>query len=304
MSKILVTGGSGFLGRHLIESLLEAGYHVRSLDLSLPAIQHEKLEFIEGSFLDRKLLEEAIIDCDIVFHLASTTLPKTSNDDPIFDINTNLIGTVALLDIARKINVRKFIFISSGGTVYGVPTKLPVSEEHSTYPTCSYGVVKLAIEKYLYMYHKIYGLDTCTLRLSNPYGEHQRVDAAQGAVTVFCHKAVMGDTIEIWGDGSIVRDFIYVKDAVRAMLCAITANCAGMVINVGQGVGVSLNQVINIIESTIGHKIDKQYLTARSFDVPEIYLDIRHAKDILEWSTQTTIEDGVNILIKYLRTLY
>jgi UDP-glucose 4-epimerase len=301
ISKTLVIGGSGFIGRHLIESLLAEGRDVRSLDITRPEQSGDRLEFIEGSFTDCPLMEEVLTGCDIVFHLASTTLPKTSNDDPLFDIKTNLSGTVALLDLAVKKNIKKFIFISSGGTVYGVPTQLPVSEDHNTNPLCSYGIVKLAIEKYLRMYHRVYGVDTCSLRLSNPYGEYQRVDAAQGAVSVFCNKALASETIEIWGDGSVVRDFIYVKDAVRAMLCAIEADCAGKEINIGYGSGVSLNQLLGQIETVCGHSLDKQYMPARGFDVPEIYLDIERAKKVLGWEPRVSLADGLELLAKWMK---
>lgn len=301
MSKALVIGGSGFLGRHLIESLLAAGVDVCSLDITLPEQPDNRLEYIEGSFTDRMLVEKAMMGCDTVFHLASTTLPKTSNDDPAFDIISNLAGTVTLLDLAVKNKVKKFIFISSGGTVYGAPTQLPVSEDHSTNPTCSYGIVKLAIEKYLYMYHQAYGLETCSLRLSNPYGEYQRIDAGQGAVAVFCHKALTGETMEIWGDGSVVRDFIYVKDAVRAIMLTLDSGCAGMAINIGYGAGASLNQLLEQIEIVCGCTINRQYLPARGFDVPKIYLDIRRAKKVLGWEPEVLLAEGIKKLIYAMR---
>lgn len=302
MTKIVVIGGSGFLGRHLIELLLAKNMHVINVDLAPSALVNERLEFIEASFIEPDQLHNAFADSDIVFHLASTTLPKTSNDNPQFDVQSNLCGTLSLLDLAVKNNIQKFIFISSGGTVYGPPTQLPVPEDHVTNPTCSYGIVKLAIEKYLQMYHHLYGLNTCSLRLSNPYGAYQRVDKAQGAVTVFCHKAVSEETIEIWGDGSVVRDFIYATDAAQAMLATIGAECAGQVINIGNGCGTSLNQLLAIIESALGRKVDKTYLEARGFDVPEIYLDTQKAKQLLGWEPSISIEEGVKLLINTMST--
>ena len=301
MKRTLVTGGSGFLGYHLITALLALGKNVCCLDLHEPSIKHERLEFIKGSFANPDTIGEVLTGCDVVFHLASTTIPKTSNDDPLFDIGTNLIGTVAMLDLAVARKIEKFIFISSGGTVYGTPTQLPVPENHQTDATCSYGVIKLAIEKYLQIYHQQQGLDTCSLRLSNPYGEHQRVDSGLGVVTTFCHKALNDEPIEIWGDGSVVRDFIYVKDAVNAMVLAMNSDCAGSVINIGYGNGVSLKDLIVKIEMVLGREIQKTYYPGRSFDVPEIYLDISRAKDILGWAPETSLNDGIKLFVDSVR---
>jgi UDP-glucose 4-epimerase len=295
--RVLVVGGSGFLGRHLIEALLQSDFNVNCLDLLKPDWLDASVRFFEGCFTISSLLEEALQDCDVVYHLASTTLPKISNDDPLFDVSTNLVGTIHLLDAAVRERIGKFIFISSGGTVYGVPARVPVAEDQATNPICSYGIVKLAIEKYLRLYHRLHDLQTVSLRLSNPYGEHQRVDRAQGAVTVLCHKAVRGETIEIWGDGSVVRDFIYVKDAVAAMLMAMGASCAGMEINIGYGSGACINDILSMIEAVLDREVSKKYLQARDFDVPEIYLDISLARRVLGWKPAVTLPEGIGLLL-------
>jgi UDP-glucose 4-epimerase len=178
------------------------------------------VEWIEGDLVNQEDLEAAIQGCDIIYHLVSTTLPKSSNDNPAYDIETNVIGTLHLLDLARKKMGKKVIFISSGGTVYGVPGEVPIKESYPTNPLCSYGIVKLTIEKYLALYHQLYGLDYCVIRPSNPFGERQRVTGAQGAVAVFLHKALRDEPIEIWGDGTVVRDFIYVGDLTAALVKA------------------------------------------------------------------------------------
>jgi len=301
LQKILVVGASGFLGRHLVEGLLQQDYEVVALDRHNVIPAQQRLEIIEGSFLDIDCMSSLFGEADAVFHLASTTLPKTSNDDPLFDIDSNLKGTVALLDLAVEHDIKRFIFISSGGTVYGRPQALPVPETHPTDPSCSYGVVKLAIEKYLLMYHQLHGLETCSLRLANPYGEYQRSDSGQGAVTAFCHRALHGEAIEIWGDGSVVRDFIYAGDAIEAMIKALSAPCAGQSINIGSGQGVSLNQLLDFIEQACGQLAIRDYRAARSFDVPEIYLDIQKAQRILAWRPQVPLEKGLERLVKTMR---
>lgn len=298
--RALVTGGSGFLGRHLIESLLDSGIAVRSIDLNKPLWLDGRVEFYEGDFTAIKQIEHVLEGCDVVFHLASTTLPKSSNDDIRFDISSNLLGTIGLLELAAERKIRKFVFISSGGTVYGVPETIPVSESHPTNPTCSYGIIKLAIEKYLQMFRRLHGLDTISLRLANPYGEYQRVDRAQGAIAVFCDKALRGESIEIWGDGTVVRDYVYVKDVVNAMLKSLEVGYAGNGINIGYGAGFSLEEVIRRIEKALGRDVARHYRPARGFDVPKIHLDINLAKRVLDWTPEVDLEQGIARLINWL----
>ena len=302
MTRVLVTGASGFLGTHLVDELLSAGYRVRGFDLMPSARTHPDLEWVEGSFLHEGLLSSAIEDCEIVFHLASTTLPKSSNDDPQFDVSSNLQGSIAMLDQSVANDVRKFIYISSGGTVYGVPEQVPVLESNATDPTCSYGIVKLAVEKYLYLYSQLHNLDTVSLRLSNPYGEYQRADTGQGVIAAFVHKSLNSQPIEIWGDGSVMRDFIYVGDAVRAMLSAIDADCGGKPINIGYGSGLSINAVIDHIERVGGLEVKREYRPGREFDVPAIYLDISEAKRTLGWSPDVSLDQGLERLFTWARS--
>src|SRR5262249_42060795 len=139
--------------------------------------------------------------CQTCFHLVSTTLPKSSNADPVFDVESNVLATIRLLTQAIQTGLKKVVFVSSGGTVYGVPKQIPILETHATDPMCSYGITKLSIEKYLHLFHVLHGLDYTVLRLSNPFGEGQRVHASQGAVAVFLGKVLRGETVEIWGDG-------------------------------------------------------------------------------------------------------
>lgn len=298
---VLVTGGAGFIGSHLVHALLEQGYNVRCMDLHPPTFKHEHLEWIEANFNHAEKLSKALDDCDAVFHLASATIPKTSNDDPIFDINNNLSGTVQLLQRALEKGVRKVIFASSGGTVYGSPAVLPVTEASETNPLCSYGIIKLAIEKYLLMYHKLYRLETCSLRLANPYGENQRPDTGQGVIAAFCDKALAEQPIEIWGDGSVVRDYVHISDVIAAMLKTLDSDCGGKVLNIGSGEGASLNDIISYIEAACGHPIEKTYKTSRPFDVPAIYLDVNLAQSILGWSPTISLEIGVKQTIEASR---
>lgn len=300
MNNILVIGGSGFIGRNLIENLLERNYKIRLIDISKPLWLNSDIEFIEGSFISESILEKAIVDIDIVYHLASTTLPKTSNEDPLYDIGSNLIGTVKLLELSVKQNVRKFIFISSGGTVYGISETYPIAETAPTNPTCSYGIVKLTIEKYLKLFYNLYGLESCSLRVANPYGKFQRFDRAHGAINVFCHRAIHNELIQIWGDGNIKRDFIYIDDVISAMINAIEYQCKGEEINIGSGKSESLNDIVEIIQNILNKKINVSYLSNRKFDVPINYLDISKAKRTLNWKPYIDLNQGVEKTISWL----
>lgn len=300
----LVLGGGGFLGSHLTESLVAAGHAVRIFErpnLNRPRSAPQGVEWLEGDFLNLGDLSHALADCEIVYHLVSTTLPKDSNKNPAYDVETNVVGTLRFLELACRRGVRKVIFVSSGGTVYGLPQEVPLKETHVNHPTCSYGIGKLMIEKYLHLFHVLYGLNYCALRLANPYGERQRVTASQGAVTVFLYKALRDEVIEIWGDGSVVRDYIYVKDAIRALVCALDCETGWPVFNIGSGQGRSLNDVLAAIEALLDRPVCKTYLPGRAFDVPANVLDISKAAELLHWTPQVTFGDGLRKTCQWLR---
>lgn len=291
----LVLGGNGFIGSHLVDQLLAGGHNVRVFDKyeehyrkPIPAVDYQF-----GDFGNRGLLMETLLDMDVVFHLISTTLPKTSNDDPAFDVQSNVVETLFLLEqcIARR--VKKIVFVSSGGTVYGKPSLVPIPENSATDPECSYGITKLTIEKYLYLYWYLHGLDYCILRLANAYGERQRPSATQGAIPVFLERALRNDEIVVWGDGSVVRDYIYVTDIAAALVRALTYAGDGRIFNIGSGQGHSLNEVIHIIRSVTARPLQVKYTSARSFDVPINVLDISQARAQLHWTPTVSLEQGI-----------
>ena len=187
--RVLLTGGTGFLGSNLMLRLLqEKKYEVVCLDrYETDFVRSLDVEFIRGDINEQSCIEQAFKNCDVVVHMACSVLPKNSNQDPYFDVLSNVGGSIKLLDAAVKAGVKRFVFISSGGTVYGISEFLPITEDHPNNPECSYGITKLAVEKYLNLYRDIYGLNTCSLRLANPYGEFQKVHASQGVIPVFCY---------------------------------------------------------------------------------------------------------------------
>ena len=299
MKKCLVLGGRGFIGAHLVDALLARGHFVRCFDrphvapLGEAHLANPKFELYEGDLVSEADVTEALAGCEVCFHLVSTTLPKSSNADPVFDVESNVLGTVRLLTHAIKSGLKKIIFVSSGGTVYGVPTALPISETHPTDPVCSYGISKLAIEKYLGLYKQLHGLDYTVLRLANPYGERQRTHASQGAVAVFLGKVLRGELVEIWGDGSVVRDYIHIADVVEALLMALERTSSEHVFNIGAGQGHSLNEVLAAVEKVTGRQATRRYLPGRTFDVPTSVLSIARAEQSLGWSPKVSFEQGL-----------
>jgi len=303
--KSLVLGGGGFMGSHLSRALLEQGHAVTIFDR--PNVKpagafphHENLEWLEGDFLNEAELGRAVAGCEIIFHLISTTLPKSSNDDPIYDVESNVVGTLHVLEAARKAGVRKVIFSSSGGTVYGVPKEVPIKESHPTDPVCAYGISKLASEKYLGLYRALHGVDYCVLRIGNPYGEGQRPAASQGAIAVFLNKALNDEVIEIWGDGTVTRDYIYIGDVMQAFLKTVTYSGEHRLFNIGGGTGRSLNELVGAMESLLRRPVARRYLPARTFDVPTSVLDVSRAKSCLGWQPETAFHVGLSRTLTWL----
>jgi UDP-glucose 4-epimerase len=284
---------------HLINALLKSGHEVCCFDrpsaISIGDyyLMNSRFNLYEGNFTCESDLINALSGCDICFHLVSTTLPKSSNTDPVFDIDSNLVGSVKLFQLAVKAGIKKIVFVSSGGTVYGIPRYIPITEAHPTDPICSYGITKLAIEKYLRLFHELHGLDSIVLRLSNPYGEGQKTFSGQGVVATFLEKAFCGETIEIYGDGSVVRDYIYIEDVVSALLLAMEYFGEMHVFNIGSGKGYSLNELLVCIEKTISMKLKCSYLPKRAFDVPVNQLCIDQALCHLGWSPRIDLEHGM-----------
>lgn len=303
--KILVTGGSGFIGHNLLLRLKAEGHELVCFDrYEAPFLSEIGVCFVCGDMSDVSALRAAVKGVDAIVHLACTVIPKSSNEDPSFDVISNVGGTIRLLDLAVSEGVGRFVFISSGGVVYGVPSIVPIPETHVTNPICSYGITKLTIEKYLCLYARERGLRTCSLRLANPYGEYQNVKNAQGAVTVFCYKALLDQKIDIWGDGRVERDFLYIKDAVDAIVCAIDNQQAEGEINIGSGRSVSLNSLLEVIETVLGRPVRRNYLPGRSFDVPVNVLDVSKAKAVLGWGPRTDLAEGVGRTLDWIRKVY
>ncbi len=292
--KALVLGGNGFIGSHLVERLYSAGHQVRVFDRSRDCIQqrNSNIEYVRGEFAEIDLHRSSFDHVDIVYHLISTTVPSTSNEDPAADVVGNVVSTIKLLDVLVESKVRKIVFLSSGGTVYGRPARNPVPETATTRPICSHGIAKLAIENYLHMYRELYGLQYAILRVSNPYGERQGHFGVQGVIGTFIEKIMRNEVIEVWGDGSVQRDYIYVQDVAEACERAASPDIGG-IFNIGSGKAHSIKDVISKLASITHHQLEPVYRPARAYDVPKIVLDCSKARDTLSWRATIDFSQGV-----------
>jgi len=302
--RALVLGGSGFLGSHLVDALYEEGYSVTSFDRYPERFRdaNRKIDFHQSDFGNRGELESVFRrGVDFVFHLVSSTVPQSSNDDPIFDVQSNVIESIALMEMCIKYPLKKVIFVSSGGTVYGIPKTLPISENHATQPLCSYGITKLMIEKYLHLFHALHGLEYSVLRLSNPYGPRQDPRGKQGAVTVFMNRILCGEELTVWGDGSVVRDYIHASDFARACI-AVMSTDKSEIYNVGGGVGTSLNELISLLERVTDKKANVKYLSKRGFDVPALYLDCSRLSQDYGWRPNVDFIEGLSEMGDWMRS--
>lgn len=296
--KITVLGGCGFIGSAVAERMAMDGHQVTVYDRpdantdNLRNVR-EKIHFETGDFVNQQDWDAILSGADIVFHCISTTLPSTALQQPVFDAETNVVGSLKLFAACVQHKVGKVVFISSGGTVYGIPHAIPINENAALNPITPYGVSKLAIEKYLSLYHYHYGLDYTILRLSNPYGIRQNPHTGQGVLASWVHQLKNGRSIEIWGDGEIVRDYIYIDDAVDAIKRASLVTTELKTLNVGAGQGYSLNQLHQLLEEVAGQKITVEHKAVRKVDVPVNVLDIGLIRASLGWEPATSMRAGL-----------
>ena len=297
--RIVVTGGNGFIGSHFVAAAVDKGHRVTVAGLGeTPRFPHGRpFEFLPGGVLGLAAAPAVLSAADIVCHFASSTTPATSNADPAADIEANLVGTVQLLEAMRRTGNRRILYLSSGGAVYGRPLATPISEDHPLNPMSSYGVGKMAAEKYLRMYKELYDFSPIVIRPSNPYGPGQETVGQLGVVTTFIHLALSGNPATFWGDGSIVRDFISISDLTALVLAAAESKITGTY-NCGAGVGTSLIELAAIVERASGKSLARVVQPARPFDPPSIVLDIRKAERTFGWSPKVELEDGILTLVE------
>jgi UDP-glucose 4-epimerase len=299
----LVTGGTGFLGRALVARLRNQG-HIARVAGRFPGGAGPFVACDLDSPVEA--WRAAVEGCSGVFHLAWATVPSTANANPLADLEINVAGTLRLLEALRHSPHIPIMFASSGGTVYGEAERLPLSEHHPLRPKTAYGVSKTASEHYALLYRRLWGLDTRIVRLSNPFGPGQDIRGQLGAASIFAARLLAGEGIEIWGDGSAIRDYIYVDDAISGLLATMSVppdRFKGLdpVVNIGSGRGVSLQELISLLTHILGKPIEVLYKPARDFDVRANVLDITRARSLIGWSPTITLEEGLSRHIGYLK---
>jgi UDP-glucose 4-epimerase len=299
----LVLGGGGFIGRAVIRALEEEGAVVRGFGRpGLFGAPSTAQPWMTGDFQDRLALARAVEGCEIVFHLLGGSTPESSNAAMTSDLQASVSATVDLLEICLAEGVRKIIFASSGGTVYGIPKTVPITEQSPTDPISAYGVNKLCAEKYLQLYHFLHGMEHVTLRVSNPFGPYQNPWRRQGLIATTLMKMISGEPIEIWGDGSVTRDYVYIADVAKAFVKAACYNGPQQIFNVGSGVGLTVNEVVERTARAL--KITKPiifYKSARPVDVPVNILDIALASQELQWQPCTDWAAAIGATIAWMR---
>jgi UDP-glucose 4-epimerase len=303
MKKILVLGGSGFIGRRLCEGLIRAGYQPVVFDRVPPTmhgVEYHLGDMVSLVDLWRPLLEGV----EAVFHLAWSTKPQSSNDAIYYDLQTNVLAGVHFLDCLVQIDrAPRLIFASTGGAIYGTPDYLPIDELHPTRPVNAYGIGKQTFERYLSLYRRLHGLDYLVFRPGNPYGEGQDPAGAQGAVAVFLGKMLAYQSIPIWGDGEVIRDYLYVGDLVDAFIRGINflpKHDEERVFNLGSGIGLSLNQLLSKLSEVTGRKPLIDYQPSRKADSPAVVLDTTLVKRCLDWKPNMPLESGLRLTYEWL----
>jgi UDP-glucose 4-epimerase len=305
MTHHLVLGGLGFIGRHTALALALSGERVTVVDQISPPPEFDDLplEFQQGEIASIEW-DALLDDVDVVHHYAWSTIPQTANENPIGDLDQNVRSTVRLLEALRQTSGKRLVFASSGGTVYGRLKQTPVPETHNFAPVTAYGVSKAAVEMYLGFYRDCYGLDCRVARISNPFGAGQNPKRPQGAASAFLFKALAGEEISIWGDGSVVRDYIHIADLAEGLMALADAPaelCGDTpVFNIASGVGISLNGIIETLTEHLGIKPTVSYQAGRAFDVPVSVLDITRAKDRLGWEPKLSFSTGCERMIRDL----
>jgi UDP-glucose 4-epimerase len=299
-AKVTLVGGAGFIGRHLAVRLLADGVPIVILDRISP-VGFDGVRIEVGDLSDPGVLSRVLQPGSVVVHLAWTSLPAGSNEDPVGDLQDNVLGSLRLLQACHEHRVGRVIYLSSGGTVYGNPRNLPLRETDPTEPICAYGVSKLAVEKYLGLFRQLYGLDFVVLRPSNAFGRGQDPGRGQSAVTVFTHMAARGEPITIWGDGGVVRDFLWVEDLVDAIVRLIRYEPGPggfRVFNAGTGQGTSLRDLVGMISRALGRQVEVTYAPSRSLDVTANVLDSSRLREVTGWLPQVTLSDGITRMLR------
>jgi UDP-glucose 4-epimerase len=297
--RIAITGGAGFLGQHVTRAILNAGRDVVNFDLSpspVAGVQNH-IESVFAPALDEALLEGV----DALIHLAWIGKPGSPDVSFSGDADQNVVGSLRLVEAAKRAGVKMVVFASSGGTVYGAEAKAISVESDPLAPINAYGAGKAAFEAYLNAWGRAHGVRTVTLRIANPYGPGQLPDRGQGFVANAVARALDGQTLQIWGDGKVVRDYVYIADVAEAFVAALASD-EGDVFNIGSGKGWSLNEIVEHVNRTVGQAIRVEYQPGRTIDVPVNVLDNTKAARFLGWTAEEDLSTGVKLTAQWMKS--
>ncbi|MBZ0169613.1 UDP-glucose 4-epimerase [Candidatus Methylomirabilis lanthanidiphila] len=304
--KVLVTGGAGFIGSHVVDALVKEGHSVAVVDdLSMGKREqvHPSARFYPADIRNRQTLEEVfrIERPEVVNHHAAQVDLRRSMTEPSFDASVNIVGSLNLLELALAYEARKFINISSGGAVYGEPQRLPVDECHPIRPMSAYGVSKYTVEQYLRLFDGS-GLDCSILRYANVYGPRQDPAGEAGVVAIFSRQMLAGERPTIFGDGTKTRDYVYVDDIVAANLLAMAEKQAsGRSYNIGLGREVSDRQIFESVRRAVGAALEPILASKRPGEIDRICLDASLAKAELGWEPTIFLEEGIARTVAFYR---
>ncbi len=305
MSRCLVVGGNGFIGSHLVDHLAAAGHRVRVLDrFSAGAVYYaaQNVDRVVGDFMNVSAVEESLVGVDLVFHMLSTTTPATAQFDPLVDIRTNLTATVELMQASVRAGVRRVFFSSTGGAIYGNTRVARIGESHPTSPISPYAIGKLAAEGFFRYFSVEHGLTSTVLRISNPYGPRQHPLRPQGVIPIFLERILRGQPLTVFGDGSMVRDYIYVED-----LAAMIAHIANKtpkhdLYNIGSGAGSSVLDIISTIRDVTGVSVEVEYMPKPATFVDNVVLDGTRYAEEFDCVPTTSLEKGIRRTWNHLRS--
>jgi len=303
--RILVTGGAGFIGSNVVDGFVADGHEVAVLDdLSTGRREfvHPKARFVHADLTDAAAVEACVSELrpEVVDHHAAQIDVRGSVREPQHDARINILGSIALLEACRRHGVRKVIYASTGGAIYGEGRFLPATEDHPVHPEAPYGASKYTVEHYLYIWKLLHGLDFTVLRYPNVYGPRQNPHGEAGVNAIFIGLMLEGERPRIFGDGEQVRDYLYVSDVVEANRLALDRG-SGAVVNLGTGVGTSVNQIFRTLRALLGFEGEAIYDAARPGEVQRIYLDASRAREVLGWEPRVPFVEGLERTVAWSR---
>lgn len=300
MSKCLVLGANGFIGSHVVDTLVAAGHSVRAFDRfsggKLNFLAADRVTTCVGDLLNKYDLARALDGVDYVFHFISTTTPITAENDPTIDIVTNIRMSVELFQLCVDAGITRVIYLSTGGAIYGLSPDASNdrrTENDLTLPVSPYAIGKLAVENYLRYFGAKFGLDSVVFRVSNPYGNRQSVTSRQGVIPIFLESVHNNQPITVYGDGTMVRDYIYVQDLAELVVTAFDRGHMHHIYNVGSGVGASVAEVVACVEKVTGVRADVHKVQAPATFVDRIVLDTTRFTDEFGIAAETSLLSGI-----------